>query len=117
MVNIKLNAFFPVEKKPAEINITYENNRIKQFHILEYLGCYLGANLSGESMAMKSVKSISVTLQFLYRQNEFPNLKLRRLLSNSLINPHFDYTCVSLELARKYVRKYRLLKLNVSIFA
>ena len=31
----------------------------------------------------------------LYRQNEFLNPKLRGLLCNSLIQPHFHYTCVS----------------------
>ena len=68
-------------------NITYKNNRIKPFNIVEYLGCYLDANLSGESMAMKSLKKINAKSQFLYR--------LCRLLCNSLIQPHFDYECVS----------------------
>ena len=72
------------------LNITYKNNRIKQFNIVEYLGCYLDANLSGESMAMKSLKKINAKLQLLYRQNEFRNSKLRRLLCNPLIQPHFD---------------------------
>ena len=26
----------------------YDNNKIKQFHVVEYLGCCLDANLSGE---------------------------------------------------------------------
>ena len=56
--------------------------------MVEYLGCCLDANLSGESVAMKSLREIN-TLQFLYRQNVFLNPKLRRLLCNSLIQPHF----------------------------
>ena len=33
--------------------------RIKQFHIVQYLGCYLEANLSKESMKKKSLKKIN----------------------------------------------------------
>ena len=44
---------------------------------------------------MKSLRKINTTLQFLYRQNEFPNPKLRRLLCKSLIQPHFDYAYIS----------------------
>ena len=62
--------------------------------MVEYLGCCLDANLSGESMAMKSFRKINTKLQFLYRQNEFLNPNLRRLLCNSLIQPHFDYACI-----------------------
>ena len=46
-------------------------------------------------MAMKSLRKINTKLQFLYRQNEFLNPKLRRLLCNSLIQPHFDYAFIS----------------------
>ena len=46
-------------------------------------------------MAMESLKKINAELYFLYRQNEFLNSKLRRLLCNSLIQPHFKYACVS----------------------
>ena len=41
-----------------------------------------------------------------YRQNEFLNPKLHRLLSNSLIQPHFDYACISwYSLVTKKIRK------------
>ena len=63
--------------------------------MIEYLGCRLGPNLSRESMAMKSLRKFNTKLQFLYRQNEFLNPKSRRLLGNSLIQPHFDYACMS----------------------
>ena len=58
---IKLTAFFPVRKKLPELNIIYSNNRIRQFHI-EFLGCYLDPNLSGESMAMKFLQKINAKL-------------------------------------------------------
>ena len=60
----------------------------------KYLGCCRDAKLNGESMAMKSLRKINTKLQFLYRQNEFLNPKLRRLLCNSLIQSHFDYACI-----------------------
>ena len=98
---------FSEEKNlPWLFNITYNNNRRKQFNIVEYLGCYLDANLSGESMTTKSLKKINAKLQFLYRQNEFLDPKLRRLLCNSLIQPQFDYECVSwCPLVSKKIRK------------
>ena len=49
-----------------EHNITYDNSRIKQYHMIEYLGCCLDTNLSGEPMAMKSLSKINTKLQFLY---------------------------------------------------
>ena len=63
--------------------------------MVEYLGCCLDANLSGESMAVKSLRKINTKLQFLYRQNEFLNPELRKLLCNSLIQPHFGYAGIS----------------------
>ena len=45
-------------------------------------------------MPMKSLRKINTKLQFLYRQNDFLNPKLRSLLCNSLIQPHFDYACI-----------------------
>ena len=56
-MKIRLNAV--KKNKLPELHITYENNRIKQFQIVEYLGCYLEANLCGEIMAMKSLKKIN----------------------------------------------------------
>ena len=40
LVKMKLNAFFSVEKRISRgLNITNENNRVKPFNIVEYLGC------------------------------------------------------------------------------
>ena len=38
-----------------ELNITYDNNRIKQFLKVEYNGCF-DANLSGESIVVKLLR-------------------------------------------------------------
>ena len=53
--------------------------------MVEYLGCCLDANLIGGPMAMKSLRKINTKLQFLSRQNEFLNPKLRRLLCNHIL--------------------------------
>ena len=63
--------------------------------MVNYLGYCLHANLSGESKPMKSLKQVNTKLQLLYRQNEFPNLELCKLLCNSLIQSHFDYAFIS----------------------
>ena len=56
--------------------------------------CCLDANLSGESMTVISLRKVNTKLQFLHRQNEFLDPKLRRLLCNSLIKLHFCYACI-----------------------
>ena len=63
--------------------------------MVKYLGRCLDTNLSGESMAMKSLSKIRTKSQFLYRQNELLNPKSCRLLCNTLVQPHFDYACIS----------------------
>ena len=61
----------------------------KQHNTVEYLGCYLDCNLNGESMAYRVLKN------FLWRQSNYFNYSSRRLLSNALIQPHFDYAYTS----------------------
>ena len=68
---------FSWNKTLLELNIVYNNNRIKQYCMVEYLGCCLDANLNGESMAMKSIRKINTKLHFLYKLTEFYRLKIR----------------------------------------
>ena len=56
-------------------------------------GCLLDETMSGESMALKTIKKINQKLKFLYRKNRFLTPELRRLLCNAIIQPHFDYAC------------------------
>ena len=44
-------------------------------------------------MTLKFINKISSRLRFLYRKNRFLSPPLRRLLCNSLIQPHFDHAC------------------------
>ena len=66
---------------------------IKQCTSVTYLGCILDEDLSGESMATKTLGKINGRLRFLYRKQNFLDFSLRRLLANALIQPHFDYAC------------------------
>ena len=96
------------ERNLPELNITCDNNRMKQFHILAV--CYLDGNLSVESMALKSLKKINAKFQFSSRQNEFLNPKLRRLLYNSLIQIHLDDARVPL--VKEKIRKKKQVTQN-----
>ena len=79
--------------KVTSHEINYGEILIKQYHTVTYLGCLLDESLSGESMTLKFINKISSRLRFLYRKNRFLSPPLRRLLCNSLIQPHFDHTC------------------------
>ena len=68
---------FSWNKTLLELNIVYNDNRIKQYCMVEYLGCCLDANLNGESMAMKSIRKINTKLHFLYKLTELYRLKIR----------------------------------------
>ena len=59
--------------------------QIKECHTLAYLGCALDECLSEETMPLKVISKIKV------RKRRFLSQRLRRLLYNALIQPHFDY--------------------------
>ena len=44
--------------------MTYGNHNIKQCRMVEYLGCHLDFNPSGESIAMKVLKKVSAKRNF-----------------------------------------------------
>ena len=80
-------------KKAIPLNIQYKDIKIKQYSKVTYLGCILDETLSGESMAIHVVNKVNSRLRFLYRQNTFLDIPLRRLLCNAMIQPFFDYAC------------------------
>ena len=82
LVKIKLNSFLSVWIKTYLI-LTNISGRIP----------YIDTNLRAESTAMKPFRKINM-LQFLYRQDEFLNPKLFRLLCHSLIQSHFHYVYI-----------------------
>ena len=44
-------------------------------------------------MATHVINKVNSRLRFLYRQNKFLDIPLRRLLCNAMIQPFFDYAC------------------------
>ena len=86
--------FFSRMKSPLKLNI-YGDHNLKQHSTVEYLRCYLDSNLNSESLARRVLKTINTELNFLWRQSNYLNYLLGRLLCNALIQPHFDYGCTS----------------------
>ena len=80
-------------KNLDQIDITRGDIKIKQHRSVTYLGCELDQYLSGESMVTKVLGKINGRLKFLCRKKSFLSGSLRRMLCNSLIQPHFDYSC------------------------
>ena len=77
-------------KSIGQIDISYNDVKIKQHSKVTYLGCILDECLTRESMAMQVLPKVTSKLKFLYTKNRFLSKDLRRLLSNALIQPHFD---------------------------
>ena len=73
----------------------YNNIEIVQYPKVSYLGFILDEILSGESMCLKVIEKINTKLRFLYRKNKFLTPTLRRMLCNAIIQPHFDYACLT----------------------
>ena len=77
------------------VNIKYESQNIEQKQKVKYLGIILDDNLTGKSMVDSILTKINAKLRFLYRKRKFLDNDTRRLLCNSLIQPHYDFACSS----------------------
>ena len=82
-----------LRKRAEPIVIKRHDATLKQCSTVEYLGCLLDETLSGQEMALKVLKKVNGKLRFLYRQGKYLNPRLRRMLCNTLIQPHFDFAC------------------------
>ena len=51
--------------------------------------------MSDEPLAYKTMKKINYRLNYLFRKKHFLTARLRRLLCNALIQPHFDNACTA----------------------
>ena len=51
--------------------------------------------MSGEAMAKKVLKKVNGRMKFLYRQSRYLSYSLKRMLCNTLIQPHYDFACCS----------------------
>jgi hypothetical protein len=82
-------------KKLTNLKIKCNNTEIDQVSNVKYLGAYLDNSLAGTKMYEQTIKKINNTLKFLYRKKLFLNYDLRKTLVNSLIQPRFDYACIT----------------------
>ena len=78
-----------------ELDIIYEDIKIKQHKHVNYLRCVLDETKSGETMAVRVIEKINSRLKFIYQKNSFLDVFLRRLLCNALVQPHFYYACTA----------------------
>ena len=81
--------------KINKLNIRYGDHVIEQKQSVKYLGVTLDNTLSGKGMVESILTKINSKIKFLYRKQKFLTKELRRLLCNSLIQPHFDFACCS----------------------
>ena len=81
------------KKNIKKLNIKYGDMQIKQHYQVKYLVCLMDETMSGEAMAFSVIHKINKKLKFFYCENVFLAPKLRRILCNALIQPHFDYAC------------------------
>ena len=52
------------QKQYPALNITRNENKIKQYSVVEYLECLLDENMSGESMAKRALKKLTENQNF-----------------------------------------------------
>ena len=76
------------------MKINCNGNDIKAMESVKYLGARLDKELSaGNDMGTSVIKKVNKCLKFLYRKAEFFTIKERKMLCQSLCQPHFDYAC------------------------
>ena len=82
-------------KNSKPLNIQYNDIKIKQYSKVTYIGFILDETSSWESTTIHVINKINFRLWFLYCQNRFFDVPLRRLLSNAMIQTFFDYACTA----------------------
>ena len=68
-----------------KLDIRRSDIKIKKHTSVTCLGCIFDENLSGESMATRTLGKINGRLRFLFRKQNFLDFPFRRLLTNALI--------------------------------
>ena len=82
-------------RKVGKLKTTYQGIDINQNSHVTYLGCILDETMSVEPMAYKTIKNITSRPNYLFRKKQYLTPRLRQLLCNALIQPHFDHACTS----------------------
>ena len=94
-VKTKTILFENLSKNAAPLIVKRNDIILKQHKFVEYLGCLLDNTLSGKDIAEKILEKVlekvNGRLKFLYRQSKYLNKRLRHMLCNTIIQPHFDY--------------------------
>ena len=80
-------------KKCNTLDIQCNGVKIESKTFVKYLGSVLDQTFSGETVVNNIVKKVNSRLKFLYRKQGFLDINVRKLLSNAIIQPHFDYAC------------------------
>ena len=78
-------------KKVSPLHIQYKGKKVKQYSKVTYLGYIFDETLSGESMATHVRNEVNSRLRFLYQENKFLDILLRRLICNAM-DPMFKTT-------------------------
>ena len=81
------------KKKIGRLEIKYGNINMNRYSKVTYLGCEIDEILSEEAMALNVINKINSRVHFLYRKNGYLLPYLERLLSNAIIQTHFNYAC------------------------
>ena len=66
--------------------------------MVEYLGCLLNENMSGEAKTRMVLKKVNGKKKFLYGQSGYLLYPLKRILCNTLIPPHYDFSSLKTKL-------------------
>ena len=105
------------KKNIGTLYIKYGSITIKQYWKDKYFGCELDKNLTGESLALNVINNINATVRFIVRKNRFLSPYLKRLLSNAIIQRHFDaaYAGCYPNLNKKIKSKLQKIQLVYSI--
>ena len=84
-----------------EINISFKGHSIKRNETAQYFGCQLYSKLRGEAITSKLLQNRNAKLELLYYQGRYRTPAYRRLLYNTLIQPHFDWCSSCFPLLKK----------------
>ena len=79
--------------RTRKMNVTCKGTNINNTDTVTYLGAIIDSCLTGEHMAERVLKKVNSRLKFLFRKSRYLTRKTKKLLYNSLIQCHYDYSC------------------------
>ena len=82
-------------KQCSQMSVYCNNIPIQAKKNVKYLGITFDQDLSGDKIGRDAVRKINNGLKFLYRNGQLLSRNEKRLLCSTLLQPYFDYACVS----------------------